>query len=195
MQEVCSNMLNWTESSFCARGECTRPTWAGSRYCRFCQRKGLEEEQVRQRTLHQEALSQRTTAPQAWRVLHSFCTGEVVTYAVAVPGAVKFGSTPGLGSHLEKLQAGNPRRLRLLAKIPASQSLPVHLRKALKDHAIRGDWFRLDPITRAVVRLMRAGDLEALCQWLSGHLSRSANSRLVHSASRLAAAYEERESL
>jgi len=164
--------------SVCQFDGCTREALSGSRYCRFCQRKGSERDYREQSRLHQQAVHarlERDSCPHPWKILLGYCQpydeihryGRTYTYAIGVHRYVKFGQALNVKGRLMNLQIANPHRLRVLGAITSSRELERHLHHALRDHLWRGDWFKLNPATRHIIRLMNANDLPGICQRMS----------------------------
>jgi Meiotically up-regulated gene 113 len=165
--------------AFCQFDDCTREILPGSRYCRFCQRKGSERDYREQALAHKQAIKARcereSAAPEPWKLLLGYCQpydeveryGRTYTYAIGIHKYVKFGQALSVDGRLMTLQIANPRRLRVLGKISSSRELEHHLHHSLRDHCHRGEWFKLDDTTREFIRLMNANDLVGICKRMS----------------------------
>jgi hypothetical protein len=94
----------------------------------------------------------------------------VYTYAVAVSGAVKFGSSSNVASRLSHIQISCPQKIHLLARMRSSRNLESFIHFGLRDLRIRGEWFRLRGAARDVVRAMMRDDLMAVCNVLTRNI-------------------------
>jgi hypothetical protein len=178
--------------TICQFDGCTRELLPGSRYCRFCQRKGTRRDYQQQSLLHTAAVQSRqkreTATPEPWEILLGYCDpfdvgarGATYTYAIGLYKYVKFGQAIDVTGRLMTLQIANPHRLRILGKIASSRELEHHLHDALREHVYRGEWFKLNDTTREFIRLMRADDLEGVCKKASMLISAKMSNALVHS--------------
>lgn len=67
--------------------------------------------------------------------------------------AVKIGHTTqaAISKRIAGLQTGNPRRIELIASIPAEKKTEHRLHGLLKEHRLIGEWYRRDEVISAVV--------------------------------------------
>jgi hypothetical protein len=143
-----------------------------------------------------------SAAPEAWEILYEYCRprrtaeyGATYTYAIGLHKYVKFGRAMNVEGRLMDLQIAHPRRLRILGKIESSMELEYHVHDALRKCACRGEWFRLNHISREFIRLMNSQDLVGLCKKISVLIREEHEIALVEKARNVMHFYEKLPSL
>lgn len=81
-----------------------------------------------------------------------------VIYFIQAKQFVKIGYSKSPRYRLQKLQTGNPVKLKLLATMPGNKQTEDGLHEAFKKQQYRGEWFRYDGLLKACIMALRGND-------------------------------------
>jgi hypothetical protein len=85
-----------------------------------------------------------------------FRDGQVVYFVGSDDGPVKIGTTKEPLVRLQRMQAGSPVPLRILAAVPGGAKLEAGYHRAFAHRRLHGEWFQRDKIIEQEIRHWRA---------------------------------------
>lgn len=103
---------------------------------------------------------------------------EGTIYFVRTRKAIKIGFATNLKQRLTQLQVGNSNPLKVMLTVPGTKEDEALLHHLLREHRIRGEWFRPDVFVMVVIGMVEArGKVEGFREYLEERIEYLQNNR------------------